>query len=94
MEEREDLKFLQALRDGRKRIDAIDRKLLSLLNQRLRIALSIGEVKKKMGQAIYDAKREEEVLERLIQRNKGPLKAEALKRIFRTIMSICRKAQS
>lgn len=94
MEEQKNLKSCRELRERRRRIDAIDRKLLSLLNQRLRMALRIGEMKRKMGLAIYDAKREEEVLERLIQRNRGPLNAEALKRIFRTIMSVCRKAQS
>ena len=47
---------------------------LSLLNQRLRMALEIGKSRKKTGEKIYDPKREREVPERLRSRNKGLLK--------------------
>ena len=53
------------LKKMRDEIDVLDRKLLSLLDRRLRIALGIGKVKKEMGKNIYDPKREKEVLERL-----------------------------
>ena len=48
-----------------------------------------------MGEKIYDAKREKEVLERLRlrPRNKGLLKEKDLEKIFRTIISVCRGAQ-
>ena len=49
---------LQKLKKRRKEIDFIDRRLLGLLNQRLHIALEIGEIKKEMGEKIYDPKRE------------------------------------
>ncbi|HVP80618.1 MAG TPA: chorismate mutase, partial [Thermodesulfobacteriota bacterium] len=45
----------------RKELDLINRKLLTLLNQRLRISLDIGRVKKEMGKKIYDAEREREI---------------------------------
>ena len=53
------------LKENRMKIDLIDQKLLGLLNQRLRIVLEIGKIKKQMGVKIYDRKREKEVLERL-----------------------------
>jgi chorismate mutase/prephenate dehydratase len=85
------------LNEKRKKIDLIDRKLLDLLNQRLHIALEIGKVKKEMGDKIYDPRREKNILERLRLRlrlrNKGPLKEKDLERIFRPIMSVCRKSQ-
>ena len=81
------------LTDRRKKIDLIDRELLDLLNQRLRIAMKIGRIKKEMGEKIYDSKREKEVLERLRTRNKGPLKKKDLKKIFETIMEVCRRCQ-
>jgi chorismate mutase/prephenate dehydratase len=81
------------LKEEREKIDLIDQKLLTLLNQRLRIALEIGKIKKEMGKKIYDSKREGEVLKRLKRKNKGPLKEKNLKKIFTTIMKVCRKSQ-
>lgn len=86
--------FSKKLDKKRKGIDLIDQKLLILLNQRLLIALEIGKIKKEIGKKIYDPKREKEVLERLKRRNKGPLKEEDLKKIFTTIMKVCRKSQT
>jgi len=77
----------------RKELDLINQKLLTLLNQRLRITLEIGKVKKEMGKKIYDAEREREILERLRRRNRGPLKEEDLRKIFMTIMKVCRQFQ-
>jgi chorismate mutase len=37
------------LKKKRKEIDLIDQKLLTLLNQRLRIVLEMGKIKKEMG---------------------------------------------
>jgi chorismate mutase-like protein len=81
------------LKEKRKKIDRIDRRLLSLLNQRLRTALEIGKVKRKMGQKIYDPTREEEVLRRLALSNKGPLRRRDLEKIFQTTMEVCRRSQ-
>jgi chorismate mutase len=83
----------QRLRDRRRKIDLIDRKLLPLLNQRLRIALGCGKIKKGMGKKFYDPKREAEVLERLRMENRGPLKEEDLEKIFRAIIGVCRRSQ-
>jgi chorismate mutase-like protein len=85
--------FSQKLKTKRKVLDLIDQKLLTLLNQRLRIALEIGKIKKAMSKKIYDPRREKEVLERLKRKNIGPLKEEDLKKIFKTIMKICRQSQ-
>jgi len=81
------------LKGKRRRIDLVDRKLLSLLNQRLRIALECGKIKNGMGKKIYDPRREAEVLTRLGMENRGPLKKEDLAKIFRTIIGVCRRSQ-
>jgi len=86
--------LFEQLKGQRKKIDLIDRELLNLLNRRLRIALEAGKIKKKMGKKLYDLKREKEVLESLRSRNKGPLKDEDLKKIFETIIRICRRFQA
>jgi chorismate mutase-like protein len=85
--------FSPKLEKKRKEINLIDQKLLNLLNQRLRLALEIGKIKKEIGKKIYDPKREKEVLDRLKQKNKGPLKEEDLEKIFTAIMKAFRKSQ-
>jgi chorismate mutase len=81
------------LKENRMKIDLIDQKLLGLLNQRLRIALGGGKIKKEMGKNIYDPKREKEILEKLSLRNRGPLTEDDLKKIFVAIIKVCRQSQ-
>jgi chorismate mutase/prephenate dehydratase len=83
----------QKLIKRRKELDLINQKLLTLLNQRLRITLEIGKVKKEMGKKIYDTEREKEILDRLKRKNRGPLKEKDLRKIFTTIMKVCRQSQ-
>lgn len=80
MSEKEEL---AKLRDG---IDAIDDKVLRLINERAKIAHRIGEIKQGN---IYRPEREVQVLRRLAENNPGPLPAVAVQRISREIMSAC-----
>ena len=85
--------LFQKLIKRRKELDLINQKLLILLNQRLRISLEIGKIKKEMGKKIHDTKREKEILDRLKRRNRGPLQEEDLRKIFTTIIRVCRVSQ-
>ncbi len=71
----------------REKIDALDRQLVSLLNERLALAAEIGKVKRGQGGQIYVAEREDAVLRKVTAQNQGPIKQEALKAIYREIMS-------
>ncbi|MBK8859170.1 MAG: prephenate dehydratase [Opitutaceae bacterium] len=71
----------------REKIDEIDRQLVSLLNERLALAAEIGKVKRGQGGQIYVAEREDAVLRKVTAQNNGPMKQEALKAIYREIMS-------
>jgi chorismate mutase len=86
--------FSKKLKKNREALDFLDRKLLTLLNQRLRVTLRIGKIKKGIGKRIHDPEREKEILERLQRKNKGPLNEEDLKKIFGMIMKVCRRSQS
>ena len=69
-------------------IDALDQKLLELLNQRAAHAQAIGKLK---GNGVaYRPEREAEILRRTQAANKGPLSNEAVGRLFGEIMSVCR----
>ena len=71
----------------RKTIDEIDKKIVDLLNKRAQKILEIGKLKKRFKKSIYAPAREKEILSKLAQRNKGPLKNEALAAIYREVMS-------
>ncbi len=92
--EKEIRSALKKLKEKRRRIDLIDRKLLTLLNQRLGTALELGKIKKAMGKKICDPAREREVLDNVNLKNRGPLKEQDLMKIFKTIIKVCRQAQT
>lgn len=71
----------------REKIDGIDRQVLTLLNERVRTAAEIGHVKRLEGSPIYVASREEQVLQKLAKLNQGPLSTDAIRAIYREIMS-------
>jgi chorismate mutase/prephenate dehydratase len=71
----------------RQKIDALDKQLVTLINERLALAAEIGKIKRKEGGQIYVAEREDAVLRKVTGQNEGPIKQEALKAIYREIMS-------
>ena len=71
----------------REKIDEIDRQLVSLLNERLALAAEIGKGTRGQGGQVYVAEREDAVLRKVTAQNHGPMKQEALKAIYREIMS-------
>ncbi len=77
----------------RRRIDDLDRRLLELLNERARCALWIGEIKRRMGRAVYDPGREAEVVRRAAEGNGGPLEDEAVRRLFERILDESRRLE-
>jgi chorismate mutase/prephenate dehydratase len=76
-----------SLDDLRKKIDQIDEELVKLLNARTGVALEIGKLKHKDGQGVCVPAREKEVLQRVTELSKGPLKPESLRAIFREVMA-------
>ena len=71
----------------RKQIDELDQEILEILNNRARLIWDVRQVKAKKGTSIYVPDREWEIYQRLFRLNKGPLKDESVKAIFREIMS-------
>ena len=72
----------------RKTIDRIDQKVVELLNMRAKKILEIGKLKNKLKTSIYAPAREQEILNRIDQLNKGPLSKVSLAAIYREIMSV------
>jgi chorismate mutase/prephenate dehydratase len=83
----------ESLETVRSRIDAIDRELTRLLNERAACALKVGEIKQAEpgGEApvYYRPEREAQILARIKQSNVGPLSDQDLAKLFREIISCC-----
>ncbi|MEE2908219.1 MAG: prephenate dehydratase [Planctomycetota bacterium] len=75
---------IQSLRE---RIDAIDDRLIELLNERAQVVVSVGETKRGSDAPIYAPHRERQVLNRVMEANAGPLPDRAIEAIWRELMS-------
>ncbi len=71
----------------RKKIDEIDDRLVDLLNERARIVIDVGNIKKTEKLDLHSPSREREILDRLAARNKGPFPPDTLKAVYREILS-------
>lgn len=88
------MKTLQELRES---IDALDTKILSLLNDRAQCAHEVGELKKREGSAVFRPDREAQVinkLQSLNERTNGLLKPHSIGNIWREVMSACRALEA
>lgn len=72
----------------REAIDAIDARVVALLNERAGHAMAIGNLKG--GGPIYRPEREARVLDKVAAANSGPLSDQALRNIYVEVMSACR----
>ncbi len=75
----------------RDKIDAIDKQIQTLINQRAQCAQQVAQIKIKAGETehFYRPEREAQVLIKIKERNEGPLGDDAMARLFREIMSSC-----
>ena len=77
----------------RNRIDEINDQLLDLLNERTELVEAVGREKDKQGLKKYDPIREQQIIEQLKEKNKGPLTDEMLIHIFKEIFKVSVKLQ-
>ena len=82
-----------ALKDSAQ-MDSLDRQLLSLLNQRARVAEQVGAVKRAEGTPFYRPDRVAQVIQKMQSANGGPLKDTNIANIWREIMSACRALEA
>ncbi|CAI81286.1 TPA: bifunctional 3-deoxy-7-phosphoheptulonate synthase/chorismate mutase [Staphylococcus aureus] len=73
------------LESYRSDIVSLNHQILDLLSKRGELAQKIGEEKLKQGTRIYDPQREKEMLNDLIDSNKGPFNDNTIKQLFKEI---------
>jgi len=81
------------MEDWRCRIDAIDLQLVELFNERTKCAIEIGHIKKRLGLEIYSPQREAQVIANVTTANRGPLDAEAIRRLFERVIDEARRIE-
>ncbi|HWP62128.1 MAG TPA: chorismate mutase [Candidatus Binatia bacterium] len=83
------------LRRLRRRIDALDRRIVALLNERAKLALAVGQAKRAAGwRAVRDLERERDVLDRVAAANTGPLPEAALLAVYRRVIAATRALEA
>jgi chorismate mutase/prephenate dehydratase len=73
----------------REQIDRIDDQLITLLNRRAKVVTRVAESKRKTNQAFFRPAREKRVYQRVEELNKGPLRREDMRSIYREIIAAC-----
>jgi chorismate mutase len=82
-----------AIEEQRRYIDRIDRTIVALLTERLRLAVTLGAIKRELAWPARSVEREAEVLERVRTAASGALSPGSAERIFHAIIAETTAAQ-
>ena len=84
---------IEELRSLRGAIDSIDRQILGLVVARAKLALAVGDLKRRHQLPIYDPERERALLDDLAICAEPPLDAVAVRRVFEAVVGESRRLQ-
>lgn len=85
-------KLEKELEELRKKINEVDIKIVELLNERGKIVIDIGKIKKNLDLDTYQPKREEKVIQKVVDKS-NILPAESIEAIWKEIMSASKRIQ-
>lgn len=78
--------------DGhRAQIDSIDKKIVALLNEREAHSMAIRMLKPTAEMQLFDAAREDAILDDICAMNKGPLTEGSLREIYATLLKVMKE---
>ena len=83
-----------SLKKLRRKIDGVDKKILSLINQRVKVVSDISRLKEKNKLGVFFPDREAGILRKIKKLNKGPVENRDIEIIFGDVLSICRAVQT
>ncbi|MCR5623870.1 MAG: prephenate dehydratase [Lachnospiraceae bacterium] len=81
------------LAESRKKIDVIDKQIVDLFEERMKVSSDVAKYKRSTGKKVYDPERENQKLEALRGMVNNDFNKTAVEDLFRQIMSISRKYQ-
>ena len=76
----------EKIRELRERVDDVDLELIRALSERARIVQELVAIKAEAGVPLFDPKREEEILRRVVEENPGPIYDASMRDIFEIIL--------
>ena len=82
------------LKKLRQEIDNIDKKILALLEERMKIVHEVGDLKQELEISVEDLNRENDIIKRLTAQSSGELSAKQLIRIFTAVFKSSKQIQS
>jgi chorismate mutase len=77
-----------AVQTARERISAVDRELVSLLNERLALVRDLHAYKRAQGYPMVDPQREARLLDALVATNSGPLSDAELRELWASLLAL------
>jgi 3-deoxy-7-phosphoheptulonate synthase/chorismate mutase len=77
-----------AVQVARERISAVDRELVSLLNERLGLVRELHAYKRAQGYPMVDPGREQRLLDALVAENPGPLSDSELRELWAGLLAL------
>ena len=90
----EETSALEQIQVHRAKIDDLDDKIVSLLNERAEESLAIRALKPSANMGLYDPKREEEIFARLDGVNQeidGPMYNDDVRAVYKTILRVMKE---
>ncbi len=90
----EENEAFQQIEKHRNQIDELDKQIVDLLNKRAGHSLVIRGLKPDAKMGLYDARREEQIFEKIDACNDGPLFNENLREIYTTILKVMKETPS
>lgn len=72
----------------RKQIDEINLEILELINKRAALVQEVGKEKEKQGSNRFDPERERQMLNLLVENNKGPFNDSTVRHLFKQIFQV------
>lgn len=82
------------LRPLRDEIDAVDRRIVAAINERLSLVERLWRLKEARGVQRVDSSRESEILELLRDVNTGPLSGDGLEELVTELLSLTKREQA
>jgi chorismate mutase len=79
------------IRQFREQISDNDRAIVDAVNKRLKLVAQVKAYKESRGLGFLDPEREEWMLQYLSRANRGPLSAQGLQELFRTILDLSKR---
>lgn len=87
------LNYEDKISECRKEIDAIDEKIISLLEKRIEVSRKTALIKQEYGMDIFDRKREQEIIRSISSVAKDKLSSAYIKKIYTVVMETSRQIQ-